>query len=143
MPKPQDRTFVKYGFVGRLHNNDTVFFTANLSPGVPRNRLLGLWAYKNDEVTRLASVGELFDVDPTDEVDERVIRFVQIPYEQQVDSNGATINDRDEVVVRIGFEDGTQGVFVARLVPEPTTMALALGVFVCSLGLRFSKRNDS
>ena len=60
-------------------DDDTIYFTANLSPGVPSNRLLGLWAYRHGEIHPIVIYNELLDVNPSAISDERRVGWVQIP----------------------------------------------------------------
>jgi hypothetical protein len=116
---------------------DTVYFTAGLSFDVPFNRLLGLWARRNGKIYPIAIYNELIDVDPTEEIDQRSVEWVQIPsdftYNNDYGANGA-----GQIAFRMGFQDGTQGIFVLALVPEPNS-GLILVAMSLSLA-RFSRR---
>jgi hypothetical protein len=107
-----------------VNDNGTIFFTADLNIDVPSNRLLGLWASHHGQIQKIAVYGERFDVDPTAITDERIVRWVEIPNERLADSDGGSTNNLDEIVFRMGFTDGSQGIFLARLVPEPSTVPL-------------------
>jgi hypothetical protein len=104
---------------------DTVYFTADLTPGVAFNRLLGLWAYRDGKITPIAVYNELFDVDPTEQLDERRVEWVQIPSDFTY-NNDYGANRADQLVFRMGFFDGSQGIFALQHVPEPSSLAAAL-----------------
>jgi len=105
-------------------DDDTVYFTADLSLNVPSNRLLGLWAFRKGRIQPIVVYNELFDVDATAGIDQRLVRWVQIPSDTTWnDPHGA--NSSGQLVFRMGFQDGSQGIFEATPVPEPCTLALA------------------
>ncbi len=113
-----------------INNNGTAFFTVNLSLNVPSNRLLGLWSYHGGEIQKIVSYGELLDVDPTSGVDERTVRWVQIPSDLGGHSDDIAVNSLNEVVFRAGFADGTSGIFVARIVPESCSGFLLIAMML-------------
>lgn len=104
--------------------DDTVFFTADLSYNVPFNRLLGLFAYYDGAIHKIVVYNESFDVDPSDGVDSRLVRWVQIASDSTSGEFGA--NNLGQVGFRMAFQDGTQGIFTTQWVPEPTSWLLLL-----------------
>ena len=91
------------------------------------NNALGLFAYDSamGETVLLLRTGDLFDVDDApDSEDLRVIDTLEIDIFRKGNSgDGASISDDDYLVTRIGFTDGTSGLFRVQI---PTPGALAL-----------------
>lgn len=115
--------------------DDTVYFTADLSYSVPFNRLLGLWAYRNGSIEPIVVYNELFDVDPTAGVDARRVEWVQIPSDFTY-NNDYGANDLNQLVFTVGFQDGSQGIFVTRPIPEPGAGLLVSTAALATVSLR-------
>ena len=116
-------------------SSDTVYFTADLSVNVPFNRNLGLWTYRNGKIQSIAVYDELFDVDPTTGTDLRRVEWVQIPSDFTYD-NDYGANNSNQLVFRMGFQDGSRGIFLAKPIPEPGSGAIYVALALCAVCLR-------
>ncbi len=107
-------------------SGQVAFMAQALDPDRPDQARDGLWATNtDDELELIALVGELFDVndDPLIE-DWRIISSVDF-------ANGSggedglpnSFNDAGQLVFKLGFSDGSSGIFVAT-VPEPATACI-------------------
>lgn len=123
-------------------SDDTVFFTANLSFNVPSNRNLGLWAYRDGKVEPIVVYNELFDVDPTAATDLRRVNWVQIPSDFTFDGDYGA-NEFNQLVFRMGFQDGSQGIFMATQIPETNTVYLFGVVAVAAVFLNGRRTKHS
>ncbi len=107
-------------------------FGAYLSgTGVDMTNDYGLWAYAADRLWLIARTGDLFDIDPSANLDLRTIRSAALvgvaggalPSGGQ-DGRVRALNDSGVVVFRLGFTDGSDGIFTMALVPEPQSASL-------------------
>ena len=122
-------------------NDDTVLFTADLNFNVLSNRLLGLFAYRDGEIVNLALYGGLVDVDPGAGIDNRVLRWVQIPEDWSWNGSKIGANTKNQIAFRMGFQDGTQGLFVASPIPEPSPLfTLLQALLITCLSTRTNRR---
>lgn len=86
----------------------------------------GIWARDlQGNVISLVQTGELFDVDddPITQDLREVFTVDLLSSSGGEDGSPSQINDLNQVALRLGFTDGSSGIFVAT-VPEPTSLAL-------------------
>jgi hypothetical protein len=112
-----------------LNGADQVAFGAVLTgAGVNSTNDMAIFATDQTDILRLVvREGDLFDVDPAPlATDFRTINSVGfIPGSGDSDGRSRSFNDAGQLAFKLGFTDGTEGVFVATIgVPEPTSMML-------------------
>jgi hypothetical protein len=123
---------VTYGQIQHwaFNNQEDLLFVAELegavSDGVDD---LALWHTTAEGLTsKLLQTGDLFDVDTTAATDFRTISRIAIGgtsaggNSQQSTEQGLT--DSRLLLMNLSFTDGTSGLFVTTLVPEPTSLLL-------------------
>jgi hypothetical protein len=94
-------------------------------------------------LTLIARTGDLFDVDDDPLIDDlRTIASIGfVTGSGGEDGRPTSFNDAGQLAFRLGFTDGTQGIFVANTVaiPEPSSLLLALGASVLLVAGRWSR----
>jgi hypothetical protein len=88
----------------------------------------GVWAWSNGRLYPLVREGELINIDTGAGIDQRRVQSFSLG--QFTPSPGENFSDFDRpsagqglIPLRIGFEDGSSGIFVTRI-PEPSSIAL-------------------
>jgi hypothetical protein len=114
---------------------ELAFFAPIWGPGVTGNTDGALWVYRDDAIEMVVREGQLFDIDPTDAIDQRTIKEIALPgflmNTGGQDGRMSYMNDDGAIVLSLSFTDNTAGVFVLpgprSVIPEPATMALLAG----------------
>lgn len=121
----------------RLNNSGLIAFTASTrGPGLFDPQHWGIWAtMANGTVVKIARVGDAFDVGGGD---LRVVDDLTFAST----AAGSPLSDNGKLLFTLSFADGSDGVFVADLVPEPGAAAL-LTLATGSSVLRRRRRNHS
>ena len=83
----------------------------------------------------LVREGDLIDVDDGPGVDLRTVTSLSIPNNEV----GAAVGQLNRVVFQATFTDGSSGVFVANIIPEPTGLAFLGGLGALMLRRRIPK----
>lgn len=87
----------------------------------------GYWmAQENGELSLIVRTGDLIEVAPGDLREVYTLSTL----------NGPHLSDRGQLAFMVQFLDGTQGIFRAELVPEPTSTALLLSVTIPAMFFR-------
>lgn len=118
-----------------LNATGEVAFLGGLTgTGVDSTNDQGLWTNAGGSLEVIVREGDLFDVDPTDGVDLRTILsigFFSGSFDDDAEDDSRQLygfSDSGRLAFRLGFTDGSSGVFTA-LIPEPASAALiVLGV---------------
>jgi hypothetical protein len=134
--------FIEFDSRTVMNSSGLVAFQAELThpgPVFPSDNH-GVWAYVNGGLELIARSGQQMDVDWGAGIDLRTVSFVDI-HSGTSHSGIDSLNDSGELAFRVGFTDGSQGVFVAHLVPEPKSNCLLMCMTgALALGLRMKPR---
>jgi hypothetical protein len=122
-----------------LNGAGKVAFLANLTgTGVTAANDRGLYAGSVGGLVKVIREGDQVDVDPGPGVDLRTIADGGIsfsPGSDGQDGRSMSFTDGDFITYRLGFSDGSSGIFVSSLtpVPEPTAIGLMAAAGLMSL----------
>ncbi len=113
--------FFRFEAMG-LNDRGAVAFGAKLyGGGIDESNDRGIWLYDHGSLDLIVREGDQLEVAPGD------LRTVSsFLFDPTNEDNGATsgFNDQSQLVFRIGFTDGTSGVFMAT--PEPGSAVLSI-----------------
>jgi hypothetical protein len=132
-PGTDGAIFAALNTLPSINGRGDVLFNGELkvgTAGVTSENKQGVWLYsaERDELTLLARTGMTWDVndDPVVE-DLRTIDYLSSPTGSGgQDGRRHGLSDRGEVLLGMVFTDGSQGIFVARLIPEPASAMVQL-----------------
>lgn len=140
-PAPGTELDVVFGNLGSfaLNGPGQIAFHGFLTgPGLDGTNNQGIWATDPDGVvTLIARFGDLFDVNNDPLIDDfktiSALSLFNISGEET--GRPSSFNNIGQLTFRLGFTDGSEGIFVATI-PEPATLV----VFVVGAGLILGKR---
>jgi len=115
-----------------INANGVLSFTMKIrGPGVSSQNDESLFArLPNGDLILIAREGDWFDVNPDPAVEDlRQIKYLPSVFGTTGGEDGldVSLNDANELMFHLAFEDGDQGIFIAT-VPEPASLAI-VGLF--------------
>jgi hypothetical protein len=115
-----------------MNSRGDVVFPAQLAPPGPGPSLRGIWAYIGKSLQKVAMEGDVIDVAPDPFVNDfKVVSSIgAVGGTGGTDGRRSSLNDARQLVLEIRFTDGTEGLFLTRLVPEPSSSALLISAMV-------------
>jgi hypothetical protein len=121
--------FDSFSLFSYFNDADQVAFTATLArppgSGITTANDDGLWFASNGIIHLIAREGDFVDVNPSAAQDLRRIVAIALVNE----GRPRPLNNQGDLVYRLTFADGSQGVFVASVaVPEPASCLIALAM---------------
>ena len=119
---PDTPTDVRFGDFDQFAINNSgqmVFQTLLIGAGTDATNNSAIFTRSNGQISLIAREGDWFDVNDDPMVEEmRVIQSLDLRSlnaSNGADGVGSVLNDSGQIAMRIGFDDGTAGIFVANL----------------------------
>jgi hypothetical protein len=118
-----------------LNEVGQVAFVADLTgPGVTSDNNTALYAGLPGQLVEVVREGNVIDVDPGIGVSNRTVNSVDFLLTSGAENGrGIAFNDNGLLVYRLGFTDGSRGIFTSQIVPEPSIILLT-GLSLMGLG---------
>ncbi|MEM6331435.1 MAG: choice-of-anchor tandem repeat NxxGxxAF-containing protein, partial [Planctomycetota bacterium] len=139
---PPGVNFRNFGSPTLNDAGQVAFFATVTGPGVDFTTDRGVWATTpNGLLTLIIREGDLFDVDDDPFVDDfRTVSTVNVLGSTGSDDGRPSyFNNAGQLAFRATFADGSSGIFIANVIPEPASMSL---VAVSSLTVLLRRRRE-
>ena len=110
-------------------DGDVAFVASLKGVGIDASNRGGLWITVGGMLQNIVRTGDLFDVDSGPGEDLRTISDIRFEAgSNREDGQAMTFNNAGQIVFRLQFTDGSEGIFITapKGIPEPGTISLLL-----------------
>ncbi len=129
----------------QFNDNGDLMFEGRLTEGVggvTNANSSGIWLrQRNGFITLVARAGDYIDIAPGPATDLRRIIYADAVGDYgQVEQSRRTLTNNGEVLFHAYFDDGTSGLFLSQVIPEPPALAMALTIAIPAAAFRFARQ---